>query len=166
VTDQPAAKALVPSGVGGAILYVVTRIAKLRRCTDSLGELRRVLDLTRADDGPREQPPTLTDLDGLVSSASGDGTDGRLQVRGERHPLPAVLELAAYRIVQESLTNVVRHAKSPTVTVTLTYGRIELELEILDRGCGDARLGRDTKPLRASGSLCTAFAPFQVRRRC
>jgi signal transduction histidine kinase len=101
-----------------------------------LGELRRVLDLMRADDGARESPPNLADMDGLLSNASGNGTEVRVQVRGERHPLPAVLELAAYRIVQESLTNVVRHAESPTATVTLTYGRTDLEVEVLDRGPG------------------------------
>lgn len=112
-------------------------LARIRRAsTDALGELRQVLDLTRAEDDPREPPPTLADLDGLLSGASGDGTDVRLEVRGERHPLPAVLELAAYRIVQESLTNVVRHAESPTATVTLTYGRTELEVEVVDRGRG------------------------------
>jgi signal transduction histidine kinase len=71
-----------------------------------------------------------------VSNASGNGTEVRLQVRGTPRPLPAVLELAAYRIVQESLTNVVRHAGSPTATVTLTYGSTGLEVEVLDRGRG------------------------------
>jgi signal transduction histidine kinase len=114
-------------------------LARIRRVsTDALGELRRVLDLTRAGDAaePRDPPPTLADLHGLVSNASGNGTEVRLQVRGEAHPLPAVLELAAYRIVQESLTNVVRHAESPTATVTLTYGGTGLEVEVLDQGRG------------------------------
>jgi signal transduction histidine kinase len=114
-------------------------LARIRSAsTDALGELRRVLDLMRGEDGgePRDPPPTLADLDGLVSNASGNGADVRLQVRGEPRPLPAVLELAAYRIVQESLTNVVRHAASPIATVTLTYGDSGLEVEVLDRGRG------------------------------
>jgi signal transduction histidine kinase len=94
--------------------------------------------LMRTEDaaGTREPPPTLADLDGLLSSASGDGTEVRLQIRGDPHPLPAVLESAAYRIVQESLTNVVRHAGSPTATVTLAYLDTALELEVVDEGRG------------------------------
>jgi signal transduction histidine kinase len=114
-------------------------LARIRLAsTDALGELRRVLDLTRAGDAtePRDPPPTLADLDALVSNASANGTEVRLHVRGEPRRLPAVLELAAYRIVQESLTNVVRHAGSPTATVTLTYGGTGLEVEVLDQGRG------------------------------
>jgi signal transduction histidine kinase len=116
-------------------------LARIRRASmDALDELRRVLDLMRAEneDGPRDPPPKLADLGGLVTSASGDGTEVRLQVRGDPHPLPAVLELAAYRIVQESLTNVVRHAGSPTATVTLSYLDSGFELEVLDEGRGVA----------------------------
>jgi signal transduction histidine kinase len=114
-------------------------LARIRRAsTDALGELRRVLDLVRAEDAaePRDPTPTLADLDGLVSNASGNGTEVLLLVRGDPRPLPAVLELAAYRIVQESLTNVVRHAGSPSATVTLSYGDAGLEVEVLDQGRG------------------------------
>jgi signal transduction histidine kinase len=114
-------------------------LARIRSAsTDALDELRRVLDLMRGEDGAElhDPPPTLADLDGLVSNASGNGTEVRLEVRGKPRPLPAVLELAAYRIVQESLTNVVRHAESPTATVTLTYCGPGLEVEVVDRGRG------------------------------
>jgi signal transduction histidine kinase len=104
--------------------------------TDALGELRRVLDLMRANDAPglREPPRTLADLDRLVTNASDNGTEVRVLVRGDPRPLPADLESAAYRIVQESLTNVVRHAASPTATVTLTYLATGFEVEVLDEG--------------------------------
>jgi signal transduction histidine kinase len=114
-------------------------LARIRRAsTDALGELRRVLDLVRAEDGaePRDPTPTLADLDGLVSNASGNGTEALVLVRGDPRPLPAVLELAAYRIVQESLTNVVRHAGSASATVTLSYCDAGLEVEVLDQGRG------------------------------
>jgi signal transduction histidine kinase len=62
----------------------------------------------------------------------------RVDVRGRPHPLPAVVELAAYRILQESLTNVIRHAASATATVTLTYVDSRLELEVVDQGRGSA----------------------------
>ena len=116
-------------------------LARIRGAsTDALGELRGVLDLLRADDAaePREPTPALADLDRLVSDAAGNGMDVRVEVRGDRHPLPAVIEVAAYRIVQESLTNVVRHAGSPTATVTLTYVDTGFEVEVLDEGRGVA----------------------------
>jgi signal transduction histidine kinase len=130
-------------------------LARIRRAsTDALDELRRVLDLMRTEDvaGTRESPPTLTELDDLLSSASGNGMEVRLQVRGDPHPLPAVLESAAYRIVQESLTNVVRHAGSPTATVTLAYLDAALELEVVDEGRGapaaDERAGHGIRGMQ------------------
>jgi DNA-binding NarL/FixJ family response regulator len=114
-------------------------LARIRRAsTDALGELRGVPDLLRAHDAaePRDPTPALADLDRLVSDAAGNGMDVRVEVRGDRHPLPAVIEVAAYRIVQESLTNVVRHARSPTATVTLTYVDTAFEVEVLDQGHG------------------------------
>jgi signal transduction histidine kinase len=116
-------------------------LARIRRAsTDALGELRGVLDLLRADDAAelRKPTPVLADLDRLVSDAAGNGMDVRVEVRGDRQPLPAVIEVAAYRIVQESLTNVVRHAGSPTATVTLTYVDTGFEVEVLDEGRGVA----------------------------
>jgi signal transduction histidine kinase len=116
-------------------------LARIRRAsTDALGELRGLLDLLRTDDAAelRDPTPALADLDRLVSDAAGNGMDVRVEVRGDRHPLPAVIEVAAYRIVQESLTNVVRHARSPTATVTLTYVDTGFEVEVLDEGCGVA----------------------------
>jgi signal transduction histidine kinase len=116
-------------------------LARIRGAsTDALGELRGVLDLLRADDAAQLRGPTpaLADLDRLVSDAAGNGMDVRVEVRGDRHPLPPVIELAAFRIVQESLTNVVRHAGSPTATVTLTYVDTGFEVEVLDDGRGVA----------------------------
>jgi signal transduction histidine kinase len=116
-------------------------LARIRRASrDALGELRGVLALVRADDAAelREPTPVLADLDRLVSDAAGNGMDVRVQVRGDRHPLPAVIEVAAYRIVQESLTNVVRHAGSPSATVTLTYVDAGFEVEVVDEGRGVA----------------------------
>jgi signal transduction histidine kinase len=116
-------------------------LVRIRRAsTGALGELRGVLDLLRANDAAelRDPTPALADLDRLVSDAADSGMDVRVEVRGDRHPLPAVIEVAAYRIVQESLTNVVRHAKSPTATVTLTYIDTAFEVEVLDDGRGVA----------------------------
>jgi signal transduction histidine kinase len=103
---------------------------------DALQEVRSVLGVLR---GEREQPPLaptvgLDQLDELVSRASAAGVEVALRVSGERRPLPASVDLAAFRIVQESLTNVVRHAGASAATVQLTYGNGELELQIDDDG--------------------------------
>jgi signal transduction histidine kinase len=64
------------------------------------------------------------------------GVPARLEVAGERRPLPAGVELSAYRIVQEALTNVRKHANASEVVVRLTYGRV-LNIEVFDDGAGD-----------------------------
>ncbi len=114
-----------------------------RASRDALRELRVTLDLMRAGDaeGLREPAPGLADLDGLVSDAADNGMEVRVEVRGRPHPLPAAIELAAYRIVQESLTNVARHAGAPAATVTLAYVAAGLEVEVVDEGQGVSTLG-------------------------
>jgi signal transduction histidine kinase len=103
---------------------------------DALREVRSVLSVLRGD---REQPPLaptagLDKLDELVSRANAAGVEVSLQIRGDRRPLPASVDLAAFRIVQESLTNVVRHAGASGATVELTYGTGELQVQIEDDG--------------------------------
>jgi signal transduction histidine kinase len=105
---------------------------------DALREVRSVLGVLR---GNREQPPLaptagLDLLDDLVSRAAAAGVEVSLQVRGERRPLPASVDLAAFRIVQESLTNVVRHAGATAAKVQLAYEDGELEVQIDDDGQG------------------------------
>ena len=107
---------------------------------DALGEVRSVLGALRGDGEQPPRTPTagLDGLDELVSRASAAGVDVSLDVRGERRPLPASVDLAAFRIVQESLTNVVRHAGATAARVKLTYGEHELALQIDDDGRGGA----------------------------
>ncbi len=105
---------------------------------DALREVRSVLGVLR---GNREQPPLaptagLDAVDDLVSRAAAAGVEVSLQVRGDRRPLPASVDLAAFRIVQESLTNVVRHAGATAASVHLAYGDAELEVQIDDDGQG------------------------------
>jgi signal transduction histidine kinase len=109
-----------------------------RASTDALKELRVTLDLMRSgDEGePREPAPRLADLDRLVSDAAGNGMQVRVEHRGDPRPLPAAIEVAAYRIVQESLTNVARHSGSSTATVTLVYDTDHFEVEVSDNGPG------------------------------
>ncbi|MFF5986921.1 sensor histidine kinase [Prauserella flavalba] len=94
-------------------------------------ELRATLEVLRADD---ENTGTgLARLDHLVRRAAVPAT---VTVEGEPHPLPRDVDRAAYRIVQEALTNVARHAGEATATVTIGYGADELTVRVDDDGAG------------------------------
>lgn len=104
---------------------------------DALHELRTALDiLRRGEEAPRAPMPRLNDLGALVASVGASGLDVRLEQDSiPPGPLPAAVELAAYRIVQEALTNVTRHARARSVTVRLGYER-GLTVEVIDDGVG------------------------------
>ncbi len=111
---------------------------------DALREVRSTLEILRAgkEAPPRAPAPGLARLDELVSRASAAGVGVSLEVQGDPRPLPASVDLAAFRIVQESLTNVVRHAKAGTAKVELSYRSGDLMLQIDDDGRGPpARTG-------------------------
>ncbi|HVL05545.1 MAG TPA: sensor histidine kinase [Acidimicrobiales bacterium] len=115
---------------------------------DALGELRSVLDVLRmtgpggrstsdVDEGAPRAPTTgLEDLDRLVSGATAAGVDVRVVTEGTPRPLPPSVDLAAFRIVQEALTNVTRHAGQATATISLTYGDERLTVQVDDDGRG------------------------------
>ena len=117
---------------------------------DALQELRSTLDILRGSDNgaPRSPTPGLGDLPALVSSAQTGGLAVRLQVDGEVRPLSAAVELAVYRIVQEALTNVRRHAGATMATVRLDYATASLLVQIDDDGKGWPA----TTPVRGHGS--------------
>jgi signal transduction histidine kinase len=108
---------------------------------EAITELHRMLGLMREPDvgtdipGTAEvtPPPDLTGLEGLVRHANQAGQSIDLQVRGHRRTLPSILELSAYRIVQESLTNARKYAPRARVEVLIEYADA-LELTILDFG--------------------------------
>jgi len=105
---------------------------------DALGELRSVLDVLRqGDEAPPRAPASgLAQLDSLVAGAEATGLNVRARVEGTPRPLPAGTDLAAFRIVQESLTNVTRHAGPATTTVLLAYGEKDLTIQVDDDGRG------------------------------
>ena len=107
---------------------------------EALGELRSVLGVLRQVDdvAPRDPAPGLDHLDSLVSRAEAAGLTVRTEVEGAPRPLPAGVDLAAFRIVQEALTNVARHAGASTATVRVTYGQHDLMVEVHDDGKGVA----------------------------
>jgi signal transduction histidine kinase len=113
-------------------------IAELGR--DAMGEMHRTLELMRADgaEGERRPQPALDDLGPLLDRAQAAGVDVELSVKGDPRPLPAGVELSAYRIVQEALTNVIKHSRSDRAWVELRYRKDGLQLEIRDQGVGAA----------------------------
>jgi signal transduction histidine kinase len=105
---------------------------------EGLKELRAVLDVLRqADDADPTQPaPGTAQLEALIAGARRAGLETTLTVTGEPVPLPAAVDLAAYRIVQESLTNAIRHAGPATAAVSLGYHHDELRIDVTDTGRG------------------------------
>ena len=106
--------------------------------TAALSEMRRVVAMLRDVDEPGALAPQpgLDAVPALVDEVRATGLAAELVVSGERRDLPAGVDLAAYRIVQEALTNVRRHANASVVEVALTYGAADLRIEVADDGVG------------------------------
>ncbi|MDK1341970.1 sensor histidine kinase [Streptomyces sp. 378] len=119
---------------------------------EALTELRRVLGVLRSehpgpgvpsagpggDAVPHAPQPDLDRLDALVENTRAVGREVLTEINGERRPLPPGVELSAYRIVQEALSNALRHAPGARITVRLTYEPDGLEVEVVN--------GRPTGP--------------------
>ena len=110
---------------------------------EALAELRRLLGVARAsEDGVSVAPqPGLSGLETLVEQVRAAGLAVELVFEGERHSVPAGIELSAYRVVQEALTNTLRHAFARHSWVFVRRTDDELELEVLDVGAGPSRTG-------------------------
>jgi signal transduction histidine kinase len=115
-------------------------LAIKRTSKEALDELRTTLGLLREGDetAPRQPAPGLSQLDVLVESTQRAGLPVEVTVAGDPRPLPAAVEVAAYRIVQESLTNAVRHAGAAAARVSVAYGSGFVEVEVADDGRGGA----------------------------
>ncbi|WP_141578616.1 sensor histidine kinase [Actinomadura sp. WMMA1423] len=135
----------IQAGVGGRVID--TQPAEARNALqaieatsrDTLSGLRRMLTALRRDDpgaAPLGPAPGLADLDRLAEAARDAGLAVDLRTEGEPTPLPPDVDLSAYRIVQEAVTNVVRHAGTDRCRVTVGYGDGELAVEIEDDGRG------------------------------
>jgi signal transduction histidine kinase len=107
-------------------------IADLGR--QAMAEMHTTLRLLRADDETPELSPQpgLDQLERLIEQSRGAGIDIELTVEGQPRPLPAGVDLSAFRIVQEALTNVVKHAAGASTKVTLAYRAQGVELTIID----------------------------------
>jgi signal transduction histidine kinase len=105
----------------------------------ALTEMRRLVGMLRSSNGdPLAPQPGLDALPTLVGQVREAGLPVELHVDGERRSLPVGIELSAYRIVQEALTNALKHAGDARATVRVQYGVDSLELEISDDGMPDA----------------------------
>jgi signal transduction histidine kinase len=104
----------------------------------ALVEMRRLLEVLRADDGHAELAPQpgLAELESLAAKVRAAGLAVELRVEGARASLPRGLDLSAYRIVQEALTNALKHARAAKARVTVRYAPDALALEIADDGIG------------------------------
>jgi signal transduction histidine kinase len=106
--------------------------------TTALAAMRRLVEVLRGGDaGGRSPQPTLDDLTQLVERARDDGLGVELVIEGPTEDLPRDVELAAFRVVQESLTNVRRHAPGADTHVHLVGGEERLRIEITDDGSDD-----------------------------
>ena len=117
---------------------------------ESLDELRGTLAVFRQPDGGLRPAPGLGELEALAAAMADSGLPVEVLAAGDPTGLPAAVDLAAYRIVQESLTNVARHADATAATVRVEHGRGELVVEVTDdgRGRGDGRSGHGIDGMR------------------
>ncbi len=150
---------------------------------EALTELRRVLGVLRSEHPETGQPlgapatgtaphapqPTLDRLDALVENTRAAGLTVTVEDIGDRRPLPPGVELSAYRIVQEALSNVLRHAPGATVRIQLTHLAYGLRVEVRNSpprrraprspGAGHGLLGMRERTTMLGGTLMTAPTP-------
>ena len=110
---------------------------------EALAEMRRLVTVLRDPDDavPLAPPPGLAQLPSLLSHTRTCGLPVELTTEGTPRPLPAALDLVAYRVVQEGLTNALRHAGATSARVYLRYRAARLEIEVLDDGRAGAPEG-------------------------
>jgi signal transduction histidine kinase len=117
-----------------ATIEVTTRSA--------LREMRRLLGVLRSagaeEPAALEPAPGLADLDALVAQVTRSGVDVELRVEGRRTAVPAGVDLSAYRVVQEALTNVIKHAGPARAVVEVRYTDTAVTVEVVDDGQGAA----------------------------
>jgi signal transduction histidine kinase len=108
--------------------------------TQALGDMRRLLAVLRDTEGDAATTPqpSLARLDDLVADVRESGLDVELVEVGEERDVPPGVDLSAYRIIQEALTNVLKHASADHATIRLDYGVDELTLSVRDDGIGSS----------------------------
>jgi signal transduction histidine kinase len=106
---------------------------------EALAEMRKMVGvLRRPEEAPALAPqPSLEHLDKLIAHTQERGLPVDLRIEGEPEPLPAGVDLTAYRLVQEGLTNAIKHARAKHAEVVVRYGDGHVELTVTDDGTGD-----------------------------
>jgi signal transduction histidine kinase len=138
---QAEAAASVPAMSDAARQEACDELAKSGR--EALAELRRMLGILRSEDHEVQTAPQpgLARVDDLLATVRSAGVDVTLTVTGEARPLPAAVDLAAYRVVQEALTNVVKHAGVDSARLVITYGDAAVDVVVEDDGHSAGRSG-------------------------
>jgi signal transduction histidine kinase len=113
------------------VLDTIKQVSK-----EALDQLRTTLAVLRTAPGDTAAPPGLERLDALRAAMASGGLPVEVVRSGEPAPLPAAVDLAAYRIVQESLTNALRHAEPTQVTVRVDYQPAAVRIDVVDNGRG------------------------------
>jgi signal transduction histidine kinase len=119
----------------------------------ALHEMRAVLGVLRDSGNGRAPHPGLGQLNELTAMAREAGLDLEFEVTSSTAPLPSAVDHTAYRIVQESITNVITHAGPTRVTVTLDYGTDVLEVRVTDEGGRDASGSGAGRPRPSAGTV-------------
>ncbi len=137
VVQAGAAQRIIDSDVDGT-KHALSEIEGAAR--NSLGEMRQVLGVLRTDDSDNRRPtPDIRSLPDLVSSYEDHGLTTSLTIEGDARPLPSTVDTSVYRVVEEALTNVLKHGgPTPTVDVTLSYEADQLLISVIDDGRGAA----------------------------
>ena len=132
---QAGAAARVLEGEQPNVRGALTAIEQTGRQT--VDEMRRLIGVVRSDDGLALAPqPTLADLEQLAANVRDAGLPVEVRIEGLPTPLPPGVDLSAYRIVQEALTNTLKHAGPARATVTVRYEPSAVEVEVCDDGDG------------------------------
>ncbi len=180
IVVQAGAAARVLDGEQPDVRNALEVIASTGR--ETVDEMRALLGVVRSDDGPAalKPQPGLADLEQLVSGVREAGLPVTLRIEGSPRPLPPALDLSAFRIVQEALTNTLRHAGAARAEVTVRYEDGLVTLEIADtghgpdggpitgRGTGHGLVGMRERAAMLGGELEAARADsggFTVRAR-
>jgi signal transduction histidine kinase len=142
----------IQSGVGRHVIDAQPEEARNaleaveRTSRSALGELRRVLGVLRSDAGPELAPaPTIADIDELIGRVRDAGVPIEFATLGTKPPLPQGLELSVYRIIQEALTNVVKHARSAPTRVCVQFGNEVVLVDVVNQPA-ETGSGADHRP--------------------
>lgn len=152
-----------------------TLVAIEQTSSQALGEMRAILGVLRASSEERVPYPGLAQIGDLVSKARAAGLEIALETAPPPAPLPSAVGSAVYRILQEAITNVIRHVGPTRVTVALDYGPDAVEVRVIDEGrrpSGGDDSERDTPNRRhpthdaAAGSAEEGRGIVGMRERC